>query len=142
MGRNGVHAASKVQIHREVDGLSEKLSPQLYIVLKLSRNVEFVAQIATQRVQIVVLLFDLHHRLSVLLFILEIALFLSPSLITHWIRHLQIRPRGNVQLAPTILPHCLRHLQNVLVDHPANFPQDVQRPKHARQVRLVQTVRL
>lgn len=37
-----------------------------YIVLKLPRDVEFVPQIAAQRVQVAVLLFDLHQLLVVL----------------------------------------------------------------------------
>ena len=37
-----------------------------YVVLKLPRDVEFVPQIAAQRVEVAILLFDLHQLLVVL----------------------------------------------------------------------------
>lgn len=50
-----------------------------HIVLKLPRDIEFVPKIAAERVQIVVLLLDLHHRLSILLLALKFALSQSHS---------------------------------------------------------------
>ena len=64
MRRNRVDAASEVEIHREVDGLRVISLRKRDVVLELARDVELVPEVAAQRVQVVVLLLDLHRRLA------------------------------------------------------------------------------
>ena len=142
MRRNRVDAASEVEIHREVDGLRVISLRKRDVVLELARDVELVPEVAAQRVQVVVLLLDLHRRLAERLLALELALRVTSRSRRHSLGHRDVLTRRNVQLAATALPHGLRHLQHVAVDHPADLAEDVERLEDGVEIRLVETLRL
>ena len=77
MRGNGVHTSTEIKIHRKEHGLLGISHSFTNIILELTGNVQFVAQITTQRMQIAVLLLDLHQFFSIFLIVRKIGLFLE-----------------------------------------------------------------